>query len=516
MNTFLNVKIKNIFEEKTYKAVVILLLLVLLTYRYCFIVDTDFQRDSEELAAGCIYSGIHGLDLNKYGLGKCSSLAGVMDADALVKGDYGLYNSGEFQNGVSTKAPEFAISYSAMDVCDEYGLLYCVPGNSVKFLNGQIRKIVDISKTDTYLFVTLEGEEPIDTKSCGGLADYRIVDQNGEELSNVIMSSYKSQVGLQGWIYYVTAKIISKPIVFRLLQAACAFFMAVVVLLMISQVQKKFGMPFALVFLFTFLLSPWIINFSRNLYWVEFTWFLPMLIGLYCSNHMEKRRLCYLLMFFAVAVKAACGYEYVTTIMLGGVLFQLIDFFTCKKEDRKKVFLTLVGLGVAAFLGFICVMIFHAYLRGDGSVADGLQNIWKQDVLRRTLGGNPEDFSGVYKASLNASILHVVLRYFRWSTPILVDFLPGILFPFLAAAPAVIFIYQKAVHKEVDKIFVWFYIFSFITTVSWYVLGKSHSFIHTHMNFVLWYFGFVQVCIYVVLKWFVEVMGLIRISSGKN
>lgn len=516
MNTVLSLKIKNIFVEKKYKVIGILLLLILLTYRYCYIVDTDFQSDSEELAVGCVYAGIHGIDMNKYGLGKCSSLAGVMDADALVKGDFDLYNSGEFINGVSTKEPVLAIPYASLDVCDEYAVLYCVPGNTIEFLNGESRKIVDVSKTDLYLFVTLEGEEPIDTKTFGGLGDYKVIDQNGEELPSVILSDYKSQVGLQGFIYYITAKIISKPVVFRLLQVVCALFMAIVVLLLVSQIGKKFGMPFALVFFITFLMSPWVINFARNLYWVEFTWFLPMVAGLYCSNHMEKRKLCYLFMFLAVALKAACGYEYITTIMLGGVLFQLIDLFTCKKEERKKVFLTLLVLGVAAVLGFICVIVFHAYLRGDGSVADGIKNIWKQDVLRRTLGGNPKDFSGVYQASLTATIPQVVLRYFKWTTPILVDFLPGTIFPLFAVAPALIFVYQKVRHQEVDKTLLWFYIFAFITTISWYVLGKSHSFIHTHMNFVLWYFGFVQICLYVILRWFVKVTGLITVSSRKE
>lgn len=28
----------------------------------------------------------------------------------------------------------------------------------------------------------------------------------------------------------------------------------------------------------------------------------------------------------------------------------------------------------------------------------------------------------------------------------------------------------------------------------------AHSYVHTHMNYVLWYFGFVQICIYILCK----------------
>ena len=42
------------------------------------------------------------------------------------------------------------------------------------------------------------------------------------------------------------------------------------------------------------------------------------------------------------------------------------------------------------------------------------------------------------------------------------------------------------------------------TTLSWFVLGKAHSYIHTHMNYVLWYFGFVQISIYIIIKFICE------------
>ena len=43
-------------------------------------------------------------------------------------------------------------------------------------------------------------------------------------------------------------------------------------------------------------------------------------------------------------------------------------------------------------------------------------------------------------------------------------------------------------------------LFAFLTSISWFVLGKAHSYIHTHLNFVMWYFGFVQLILYIPIK----------------
>ena len=49
------------------------------------------------------------------------------------------------------------------------------------------------------------------------------------------------------------------------------------------------------------------------------------------------------------------------------------------------------------------------------------------------------------------------------------------------------------------------YIMFLVTTLSWIILGKSHSYIHTHINFVLWYFGFIQICLYEIIQFICQV-----------
>ena len=55
-------------------------------------------------------------------------------------------------------------------------------------------------------------------------------------------------------------------------------------------------------------------------------------------------------------------------------------------------------------------------------------------------------------------------------------------------------------NRKLDVIKVTLYIVTFLTSISWIVLAKSHSYVHTFLNFVVWYFGFIQVCLYVLIN----------------
>lgn len=61
-----------------------------------------------------------------------------------------------------------------------------------------------------------------------------------------------------------------------------------------------------------------------------------------------------------------------------------------------------------------------------------------------------------------------------------------------------------------------FYFVSLLVSASWFILGKGHSYIHTSLNFVMWYFGFVQFCIYIIIKQFINIMYERKESMGSN
>ena len=115
--------------------------------------------------------------------------------------------------------------------------------------------------------------------------------------------------------------------------------------------------------------------------------------------------------------------------------------------------------------------------------------------------------------SMNASVWEVVCKYFHFSTEIITG-IPGSLFIVMVIIPIMVFVHDYSV-KSISIENVALYIITFITSISWLVLAKSHSYIHTHISYVLWYFGFVQVCFYIILNKFIEVIGKLRMEKSK-
>ncbi len=343
-----------------------------------------------------------------------------------------------------------------------------------------------------------------------GLFDIKSADGNGaevhsrilsnQELHDIELTEYKSQVGLQGFVFILLSRAFNtfarKTIFLWVFRIMCAGALAVVLSAITYLISKKYNVCLAVVFFATFFLSPWIRNFGANLYWVAFTWFIPMALGLIISLDYQKydKWWMYVLIALSIALKCLCGYEYISTIMMGLIMFALADLCIGEKKERKHIFTVIIKMGISAIFGFAIVLIIHAYIRGNGTVGSGLQSIWQTDVLRRTLGGNPSDFSEAYCNSLEASIFDVIIKYFKWNTQIL-DGVPGFLFIPLILIALCFYTYRIVKHKNC-KFEIPLMLISCIASLSWFALGKSHSYIHTHLNFVLWYFGFIQMCIY--------------------
>ena len=268
------------------------------------------------------------------------------------------------------------------------------------------------------------------------------------------------------------------------------------------------------VFYVVFWLSPWVVNFANNLYWVEFTWFLPMAAGLFCLWKLDSR-ICrifsYVLVLLAIMIKCLCGYEYITTVMLGAIAFPAAEFFAAlAQKDRKRaslLFRTIFLLGVAALLGFTAAICIHAPVKSGGSLAEGIRLIVQEDVLRRTYGANLNAFENLpdfEQYALTASAWETLCKYFHFKTEVITG-IGGNLFPLLCLLPAALLILDVR-RKCLDVREAAWYVVFFVTSVSWFVLAKSHSCVHTHMNFVLWYFGFVQSCFYIILKHLIDWM----------
>ncbi len=320
---------------------------------------------------------------------------------------------------------------------------------------------------------------------------------NEQLRENIVWSPYLAQYGLQGVVFSKINSLFGFKKV-AILQCINSISLAIVIISFYFLYRKIYDPRFAVIFLITMISSPWIVSFASNLYWVSFLWFLPALLAaiLYLNKRTEYRLLLLLAIAIAVFIKSLAGYEYLSTITLFTCsVFVVAPFFKSADRDFPNNLRMFFFVFIACVLGFACALLVHANMRGDSIVA-GLQNILEQDVKRRTYG-DPALFDPSYKDSLNSSPLTIINTYVMgWRTP-LVLWLPGYLFKVLLIFSVIGVLYKlsiKHVTRYRDTVLIAFF---FIVPVSWFVLAKGHSYEHTHMNYVLWYFGFVQALLYV-------------------
>lgn len=489
----------------------ILLFTVILSWNYMFSTFNSandgfkyFEAQSETLVTGVIEAEQNSVKSNisgpySFGLGRYTDLKGDHTAELFFRTD------SNWNEGYSRTEPQLLISDTVL--AEEN----VVPGNTIKFSNGEKIKIEKVNKTENYLIVTLKTDKILNPYKNGNLLKVKFYNKNGKELPTRKLEAYTSQYGLQGKIFRHLARYLDVNRYLEIFHTLCAMAAALVFTIIIFLINKKYGRLMAACFGFTFLLSPWVVNFARNLYWMEFLWFIPMAIGLFCAIHikdMKYRVSCYLLMFFAILIKCLCSYEYITDIMLASVVWLLADMINdiIKNKKDNKLFLyfrTIFALGCVELAGFFSAICIHAQVHGQGNLILGIKNII-ETVRIRTLGGNlNSSIIEDIKESFNVSGWEVFRTYFHFNTEIvhseIISGIAGELFPLLCIIPIIIFIYNYKKEK-IDWNVAALYVLLFITCTSWYILGKQHSYCHRHLNYVLWYFGYIQICFYIILR----------------
>lgn len=329
---------------------------------------------------------------------------------------------------------------------------------------------------------------------------------------------YKSAIGIQGYMwsfvyrYFNDVKLKSTQTHLKDLKplyVICSALNAISILIVAFLLGKIFGRLFGVVFVVSMFLSPWITNYGNNLYHNFYMWLMPsafsfsIFLLLYKNGNHKKPKIALLSIGYVLSLffKSLMSYEYLTSI----VLFSLSPFFlapflakmkfidTC--PPLKKLAKQTAMLFALAVLGFCFAFSIHTYMRGNGDFVAGVESIYKGDFLRRMVGGDTKDFDPVYAESLNANALQIIAKYLDWHSPIIVgfDFRGNFYVLLIINILLLIFAFKGAQRR----LFVAMFVVFALPAISWFVFGKAHSYIHTHMNFVLWYFGFIAVLLYI-------------------
>ena len=506
---------KLLFNRKNTKYFDVLLEILfftfILSWNYMFNTFDDknvafksFEEESETLVTGVIKAEKNKIKSNisttyEYGLGRYTDLVGEHHVS-----DMEFMTDNEWNEGYSRKNPQLLIPKT------ELSQQVTIKGNHIKFKNGDQFNIINQEEERDNLIITLKSKKPLNPYKYGSILESKIYDKDGQQIKTESLAPYTSQYGLQAKIFKHIAKYMRVEDVLEVFHAWTALITGCVFAIVILLIKKKYNYLMSICFGAIFLLSPWIVNFARNLYWLEFLWFIPMAIGLFCANNIQNRKYriwSYITMFISILIKCLCGYEYITVIMLASIAFLLADALTSFILKKKSYFFlslrTIFILGCMELAGFFTAIGFDARVRGQGNLLVGIKYII-QTMRARTLGGNLNSMELLaMKEACNISNWEVFRTYFHFNTDIIhseiIVGVAGELFPLLCIRPIIIFIYNYKKEK-IDWNVAALYVLLFITCTSWYILGKQHSYCHRHLNYVLWYFGYVQICFYIILR----------------
>lgn len=329
-------------------------------------------------------------------------------------------------------------------------------------------------------------------------------------------STYMSQPAGQGMVFSLLDRLIplSPQTKLTLFYILTALLSAVALTAIIGWFYEEFGGWVAIFVIGSAVLSQWLTVFGKNLWWSLWAFYLPMIaVMYYLKRHRvpaDRQFIRFgILIFIAVSIKCFInGYEYITTtlimMMVPLVYYVILD----KWSGRQSVKWTLaagLGSGVAIFFSFI-MLCFQIGAAKDGFM-DGVEHIvWS--FGKRTYA-NAADYPPVYAASLEAGTIGVVITYMNGiffdlnnylshTSTFVSNFLLKVRYYYLI----VIFVVMSALlfwHSNKEMMaerrphyiaLIWTTWFSILAPLSWHVIFKAHSYIHTHMSFLLWQMPF--------------------------
>lgn len=501
----------NSISKKFFLGLFLIVILSLSFYKNIFAVVSDgyfdrFQYDSEALVAGYIVVQQKNLPITprpghlaSVGVQEINLPLTLYQAFPLLDNKIlepfssttADINDDNWDHGISRKFAGLIVDSNA--ALEQYA------GRKLTVL-GQTRVIKLIEHEGPYTRVKLSGDVLAMDVVNGDGVTFSI---SGDPVdTHIAVKSYPAQYGIQG----IILSSLYEPLGGKLsrLHLLNSILLALVITALCFLFARVFSIQFSIIFLLSIVFSPWVVPFAKNLYWVAFTWFLPALFAAwyFLSANRSKKILYSLLLYLAFTFKCLAGYEYISTI----ILFAAAPFFyhAIATHDPQyrwrnvKGFFIVCLIGVA---GFLTALLLHATMRGD-TIWAGLKHIYEWDVLRRTYG-DPDLFKyhPLVVESLKASTFDVLNIYFsEWSTPLL-KHLPGTAFvPLVVVTIGVLGYRMMGPTSFRNRNDLALFITFFLPPLSWFVLAKAHSYIHFHMNFVLWYFGFVAALFHILFN----------------
>lgn len=242
--------------------------------------------------------------------------------------------------------------------------------------------------------------------------------------------------------------------------------------------------------------SQWLTVGGANLWWTLFFFYFPAIAVI----ALLRRRASIdpiglgLVVFFTVLVKCTTGFEFVSGVSIMTAV-PVVHWHLKRRTGAGAVVRDVSVVAAASAVAVVAALGLLIAQVGlfSGRLSDGVRAV--THALGKRSYGDPELFSGLLKASLESSVLEVVEMYLRGpyyeGRVLSVSYFQVIVL--FAAATLVLVLFMRVAPRASDfhhTAFIATTWFSMAAPLSWFVIFKGHSHIHTHVNFLAWQMPF--------------------------
>jgi hypothetical protein len=246
------------------------------------------------------------------------------------------------------------------------------------------------------------------------------------------------------------------------------------------------------------LTSQWITLFGRNLFFFTWIFYLPLVVLLFVLQAEEQgkslsNKKIFWLFYFLILIKTTFnGFDFILPAL--GMAASPFIFYAVQdkwKLDRfLRRFLLIIAAALLAILTSLLILSVQDML-ASGSFQNGVSYIL-ETINRRTLSSGP-NLDPVYAEASQVSVWTVLNIYlsesYFFKLPISY-FSITVLFAFVSLGSLYFGRLEKKTSSSKGMALAAMTWFSFMASVSWYVIFKSLAVLHTHMNYLPWHMPF--------------------------
>ena len=325
---------------------------------------------------------------------------------------------------------------------------------------------------------------------------------------------YYSQPGMQAFVFGVICKITgwNGSDALDKLRWIVSFFTALAFTAFLYWVFLNWGLATTACLFVCILFSQWLTVYGRNLFWVLSAFYIPFLTALYWLHRGEPASkypllIAFLLMSGSIFIKILLtGFDFMTPVMVMAVtpwVYYAVDRQWRVKKTIRNAMAACGGVLTGVLAGVLWLSTQYASL--TGSFREGIEYIlWS--FGKRARGLPQFAYENVFEQSIQSSQWKVIVPYLldhafhlqHWfENPVckivsITSFAFCIFLFFIMSYVALssVTVREDVAFRRRQKALTWTLWVSLAAPLSWFVIFKGHSAIHTHMNAIVWYMPF--------------------------